>query len=72
MIIDDQISEKCELYSDIPDVLTVSEVGKFLGIGRNTAYGLVRSNKIAVLRIGRQIRISKHSFLQYLGVTASQ
>ena len=37
-----------------------------LGIGRNTAYELVRSGKIRSIRIGRQLRIPKDAIQDYL------
>ncbi|WP_298021601.1 helix-turn-helix domain-containing protein [uncultured Dysosmobacter sp.] len=37
-----------------------------LGIGRNTAYKLVRSGQIRSIRIGRQLRIPKDGLIEYL------
>ncbi len=37
-----------------------------LGIGRNTAYELVRSGQIRSVRIGRQIRVPKEAVINYL------
>lgn len=51
---------------DLPLVLTVSQVSKILGIGKNTAYDLIRSGVIKSVRAGRQIRVSKSSFLEFL------
>ena len=58
--------------TEIPPVMTVSQLSKFLGIGRNQGYQLVRSNQLEVLRIGKQIRIPRHSVLRYLGVSEMQ
>lgn len=52
--------------NDLPLVLTVSDVSEILGIGKNTAYDLIRSGAIKSVRAGRQIRISKSAFLEYL------
>lgn len=52
-----------ERYSDI---LTVKELCEMLKIGRNTAYELVRANIIQNVQIGRQIRISKKSVIDYI------
>lgn len=52
---------------DLPLVLTVSEVSKILGIGKNTAYDLIRSGTIKSFRAGRQIRVSKSALLEYFG-----
>lgn len=42
-----------------PDALTVSvpEAARLLGIGRNTAYELVRLGRLPHVRIGRTIRV---------------
>lgn len=37
-----------------------------LGIGRNTAYELVRSSQIYNVKIGRQLRIPKRALIDYL------
>ena len=52
---------------DLPLVLTISEISKILGIGKNTAYDLIRSGAIKSVRVGRQIRVSKSAFLELLG-----
>ena len=51
---------------DLPLVLKVPEVAKILGIGRNTAYDLVRSGAIKSIHVGRQIRVSKAAFLEFI------
>ena len=52
---------------DLPLVLKVPEVAKILGIGRNTAYNLVRSGAIKSIHVGRQIRVSRSALLEFLG-----
>ena len=44
---------------DLPMTLRVEELMPILGIGRNTAYELIRSGQIRSIRIGRQIRIPR-------------
>lgn len=61
---------KTYTIEEIPAILTVPELAEFLGIGRASAYNLVRSDQIKVLHIGKQIRIPRHSLLQYLGALA--
>ncbi len=51
---------------DLPDILTVDDLMVFLGIGKNSAYDLVRSGKLRSIRIGRQIRITKDAVLAFL------
>ena len=47
-------------------VLTVDDIRKYLGIGRNAAYALVMSEGFPVIRIGKTIRIPRDAFLQWL------
>lgn len=53
-------------FDDIPLILTVEELMPILGIGRNTAFALVRSGEIRTIRTGKQIRILKHDLLDFL------
>lgn len=53
-------------YSDLPLTLRVEELMPVLGIGRNTAYELVRSGQIRSIRVGRQVRIPKDALLEFL------
>ena len=41
---------------------TVEQIATILGIGRTTAYALVREGHFKTIRIGTAIRISKKSF----------
>jgi len=41
---------------------TVGEIAEILGIGRTSAYKLIRSGQFQTVRIGSAIRISKASF----------
>ena len=51
---------------DLPLVLTVSDVSKILGIGKNTAYYFIRSWAIKIVRVRRQILFPKSAFLEFL------
>ena len=51
---------------DLPMTLRVEELMPILGIGRNTAYELIRSGQILSIRIGRQIRIPRDALLEFL------
>ena len=44
---------------NLPITMRVEELMPILGIGRNTAYNLVRSGQIFSIRIGRQLRIPR-------------
>ena len=56
-------------YRDLHELsvtLRVEDLMPFLGIGRNTAYELIRSEQIRSVRIGRQIRIPRDVLLEFL------
>ena len=55
-----------EYVQDLPLTLCVADLMSILGIGRNTAYALVRSKQIRSIRIGRKICIPKDALLQFL------
>lgn len=45
---------------------TVDEICGVLGIGKTSAYALVREGHFKVVRIGNAIRISRNSFDEWL------
>ena len=45
---------------------TVEEIAQILGIGRTSAYLLVKEGHFKIVRIGNAIRISKRSFDKWL------
>lgn len=45
---------------------TVEEIAHILGIGRTSAYILVKEGHFKIVRIGNAIRISKRSFDEWL------
>lgn len=52
----------------LPDkrTYTVEEVAHILGIGRTSAYTLIKEGHFKIVRIGNAIRISKRSFDEWL------
>ena len=64
------MENKYRSLDDLPVTLRVEELMPILGIGRNTAYELVRSGKLRSIRIGRQIRIPKAEVLRFLNTHA--
>ena len=56
-------------FDDLPLTLRVEDLMPILGIGRNTAYELVRSGQIRSIRIGKQLRIPKQTLIEYLTKT---
>lgn len=53
-------------FDDLPLTLRVEGLTPILGIGRNTAYELVRRGQIRSIRIGKQLRIPKQALIEYL------
>jgi excisionase family DNA binding protein len=51
---------------DYPDVLTVKQLAQVLGVGKNTAYELVRVNAVSHLKVGRKYLIPKRCVVDYL------
>ena len=49
-----------------PRTYTVEEVAKILGIGRTSAYRVVKEGCFKIVRIGSSIRVSKKSFDEWL------
>lgn len=53
-------------FSDVPDVLTVTDIQKVLQIGRSTAYQLIKTGQLKCIRIGRSIRIPKKYVVEFI------
>ena len=51
---------------NVPDLMSVKDLMKALGIGRTKAYELVRNGEIGSVKIGRTIRIPKSIFVDYI------
>ena len=60
------MANKYHSFDDLPLTLKVEDLMPILGIGRNTAYELVRSWQIKSIRVGRNIRIPKAEILSFL------
>ena len=44
----------------------VEDIAKILGIGRSSAYNLIREGQFKAVRIGTSIRVSRKSFDEWL------
>lgn len=56
-------------YTTLPEessVMTVPELAEYLGIGRNSAYDLLRSKAIRGFRIGKVWKVSKDAVDLYI------
>jgi len=63
------LNKETEALPQIPyekRIYTVDEIQDILGIGRNSAYNLVKSGVFHSVRIGGNIRISKKGFDEWL------
>ena len=54
------------IFTEFPDVLTISQMQKALAIGKSTAYKLINSNTIKHIRIGKSIKIPKIYLVEYI------
>lgn len=55
--------------SDRPLTLTVEQAGYLLGVGRSTAYELVRSGELECLRLRRRLVVPAKRVAERLGIT---
>ena len=53
------------MFDEFPDIMTVSDIQRALGIGRNTAYKLLKSKQIKSIRIGNKYKIPKSCLVAY-------
>lgn len=63
------MENKYRSFDELPLTLKVEDLMPILGIGRNTAYELIRCGKIHSIRIGKQLRIPKQALIDYLSDT---
>lgn len=54
------------MFKDYPDILTIPQVAKALGIGKKAAYALVNNKQLGAVRIGRTIKIPKFCLEEYV------
>lgn len=63
-------SELKELYGmmfpDYPDIVTVRQLQKMLGISRPLAYDLINSGEVQAVKIGNSFKIPKVSVINYV------
>ncbi len=58
-----------KIFANYPDVLTVEDLSKMLGISTKTTYKLLKEKKIKSITIGRTYKIPKINVLEYLQIT---
>jgi excisionase family DNA binding protein len=52
--------------NDLPPVLEVTDIQRYLNIGKGQAYELANSGQFHVVRVGRLIKVSREVFLNWL------
>jgi excisionase family DNA binding protein len=69
-----QDADTPQVTPDVPQrvLLTVDEAAKRLGIGRTTAFALVKSGEIASVQIGRLRRVSADAVTDYAARLATE
>ena len=55
-----------QMFEEYDELITVEDMQKLLGIGKNTAYELLKEKKIKCFRIGRIWKIPKRSIEEYI------
>ena len=55
-----------DMFADFPDVLTVEQLRKALGIGRNKAYELVNTGLVKSVGVGRRILVPKCYVIDFI------
>lgn len=58
---------KVPTIDELPDVMRVEHVMRFLQIGRNQCYEAIRTGTIPAVHVGRSIRILKRALLAAMG-----
>ena len=54
------------MFKEYPDILTIPQVAKALGIGKKAAYTLVNNHESGCKRIGRIIKVPKFCLEDYI------
>jgi excisionase family DNA binding protein len=54
------------VLKEYPDILTVEEMSRALGVSTKTGYKIIRENRIEYLKVGRSYRIPKAHLLAYM------
>ena len=54
------------MFIDYPDIVTVEQITRMLGIGKSAAYALLQSDQIRHVRVGRKYIISKQAVIDFV------
>ena len=56
------------MLREYPDVMNIEQMSQALGVSTKTGYGLLKSGKVACLKVGRAYRIPTVHLLTYMKV----
>lgn len=59
------------VIKEMPSVLTIEDLARILAVSKSTVYRLVTSRQIRTIKVGRTMRITKDSVIQYLNASMS-
>ncbi len=54
------------MFPEYPDIVTVSELQRMLGISRHLAYTLIQNGSIPGVKIGNSFKIPKVAVINYI------
>ena len=54
------------MFPDYPDIVTVAQLQKMLGISRHLAYDLIREGELPGVKVGNAFKIPKVNVIQYV------
>jgi excisionase family DNA binding protein len=57
---------RLKMFNEFPDVLTINDMKKALGVSNKMAYSLISSGKIKYFRLGKLIKIPKRFLVDYI------
>lgn len=60
------LENKITSIEELPLSLTVSDISRILGIGKQNAYDLCHSNNFPSVQIGKRIIVPKPAFVEWL------
>ena len=56
----------CSKLDEVPVMMTVQELARFLRVSRNTAYNFVNDGSVPSVKVGHQIRIYREDVIEYV------
>lgn len=54
------------MFTDYPDIITISQLQQMLSIGRHAAYDLISDGYISAVKIGKEFKIPKVNVINYI------